>query len=85
MGRYLGLGVHCTTYTEQETTYEKLSADSTIENGTLELQNEIDAMTAPNAELKESKATSAVIDEDTVEVTVVAEYLENIAEKKIPG
>ena len=85
LGRYLGLGVHCTTYTEQETTYEKLSADSTIENGTLELQNEIDAMTAPNAELKESKATSAVIDEDTVEVTVVSEYLENIAEKKIPG
>lgn len=84
-GQYLGLGMHCTTYTEQETTYEKLTAESTAQNGILALQNEIDAMTAPDAVLRDSKAKTVEIDEDTVEVTVVAEYLENIAEIKMPN
>lgn len=81
---YLGLGLERISYTEQETTYEKMSTESTIEAGKLTLQNEIDAMTAADATLTDCRITSSVLDDETVEVTVIAEYLENIAEKHTP-
>ncbi len=83
-GRYLGLGVTCTEFTEQVTVYEKMTADSTAQSGALELLAAIDEAAAPDARLKDSHSSYEILDEDTVEVTVVAEYLENIAEKTKP-
>ncbi len=82
-GFYLGVGLHSVTYSEQETTYERLSAESTIEAGAFSLKNEIDAMTTADARLNDTQVSSVVLDEDTVEVTVVAEYVENIAVQNV--
>ncbi len=80
-GKYLGLGLTKTTYFEQESLKERMSVESIVAHGTQEIEQEIDQKTAPNSQKKESKAEYRLVDEDHVEVTVVAEYLEDIAEK----
>jgi len=80
-GFYLGVSLHCEIYKELETEWELLSSESVAQNGKLELEKEIDEMTFPNSERQNSQATYEVIDAETIEVTVVAEYIENIAEK----
>lgn len=80
-GNYLGISLSCDVYKEVSLTYTLLSQDSVIENGIREVEEEIDQMTLPDSELVKSTPTYHVIDDDTVEVTVIAEYIENIAQK----
>lgn len=84
-GNYLGLGITKQTFHEEETVYEKMTVESVVENGIQEIEKEIDEQTVPNSEKKESQVSHQIIDDDTVEVTVVAEYLEDIAEKVSVG
>ncbi|MBE7034881.1 MAG: sporulation protein YqfD [Ruminococcaceae bacterium] len=81
-GHYLGITLHYTQYDELETEYEKLSVESAAANGVLEIASLLDEQ-AVNAKLKERRSDYSIIDEDTIEVSVVAEYLENIAEQVI--
>ncbi|MBE7048991.1 MAG: sporulation protein YqfD [Ruminococcaceae bacterium] len=80
-GHYMGIGLTTITYTEQVCHYEKMNAETTAQKGTLELTDIIDKAAAPNGQQKDLRTNYTIIDEDTIEVTVVAEYLENIAEK----
>lgn len=80
-GLYLGFGITWTKFTEQNTTYERLSEESAAEYGAIELLAAIDETAAPNSALSEKRVQHTIIDEDTIEVTVTAEYIENIAEK----
>ena len=83
-GYYLGLGLSTTIYKEQNITYEKNTVESTVQKGALELAGAIDEEAAPDATLKESRTEHEIIDDETVLVTVVAEYIENIAQKNKP-
>ncbi len=80
-GNYLGFSVVKQTYREITREEIRLAQDFVIEDGTHKLREEIDALTLPNSQLLRIEPTWRAIDEDTVEVTVVAEYLENIAQK----
>lgn len=80
-GHYLGIGYSTTTYTELNTVYEKSTVESVVQSGTKELLSTIDEMAAPDASCTESRTEHSILDEDTIEITVIAEYLENIAEK----
>ena len=81
-GRYLGVGMTKTTYYEEESVSERMSVESVVASGIQEIEQTIDQQTSPNSRKKESKASHRMLDDNTVEITVVAEYLENIAEKK---
>lgn len=80
-GLHLGIGLSTVTYTELHTVYEKSTIDSVVKTSGRELLSAIDETAAPDASCTESRTEYVVLDEDTVEVTVIAEYLENIAEK----
>ncbi len=80
-GRYLGVGLTGRTFREEVTTYEKLSPESVAESGALEIKAVMDEEAAANASQTESRTSYEILDEDTIEITVVAEYLENIAQK----
>lgn len=80
-GQYFGLGYTKRTYIETVTTYEKIEPESMAESGALEIEAVFDEEAAPLGKKKDSKMTFTVLDEDTIEVTVVAEYIENIAKK----
>ncbi len=80
-GWYLGLGVTERVYTETVTTYEKMTPESMAQSGALEIEAMFDEEAAPQGRKKDSKMNFTVLDEDTIEVTVVSEYIENIAEK----
>ncbi len=82
-GRYLGIGFSRRTFSEISITYEKLSAESAAEGVVLDLSAEIDTECAPGSQVKTLNSDYKVLDDDTIEVTVLAEYLENIAEKVI--
>ena len=81
LGNYLGVGMTCQQFREQTTTYEKLSPERAAESGILQLTAEIDEQTSANAHVVNISSNYEVLDEDTIEVTVVAEYLEDIAQK----
>ena len=80
-GRYLGIGMTERIYRETIVTEEKMTAESMAEKGNLELCAMIDEETASNSQKKENRMSYQVLDEDTIEVTVVVEYLEDIAKK----
>lgn len=80
-GNYLGVSLSADVYKEVVLSDTLLSQDSVIEDGIRDVEEIIDQMTLPNSELVKSTPTYRIIDDDTVEVTVVAEYLENIAQK----
>ncbi len=80
-GKFLGVGLTVTNYREQTTTQEKLSEESVAQSGGLVLQAEIDELASSNAVEEKYQMTYTILDEDTIEVTVVAEYLEDIAKK----
>ncbi len=81
LGWYLGLGINCTTNKEQFIDYETLSVESAAQTCATELRAEIDAEPAADSTLTDCKSSYNIIDEETIEVTVVAEYLEDIAQK----
>lgn len=80
-GRYLGLGLSRTKYTELSVSYEKSTAESAAQKGILELSAVIDEAASPGGEQRNLQSNYEILDEDTVEVTVTAEYIEDIAEK----
>lgn len=80
-GKYLGLGFTSRVYREERITYEKMSAESVAESGKLEIEAMFDESASANGTKRESKMEYTVLDEDTIEVTVVTEYIEDIAEK----
>ncbi len=80
-GRYLGMGLTTRTYLETVTTYEKIEPESMAQSGALEIEAMFDEEAAPQGKKKDSKMNFTVLNEDTIEVTVVAEYIENIAQK----
>ncbi len=80
-GCFLGVGATVKTYHEVTVTYEKITPESTAKSGGLLIESELDEEASPNATKKGSQMTYQVLDEDTVEVNVVIEYLEDIAEK----
>lgn len=80
-GSYLGITLHTDSYKEVTLHDVRLSQDSVIENGIRDVEEIIDQMTLPDSELLHSNPTYQIIDDDTVEITVIAEYLENIAQK----
>ncbi len=80
-GRYLGMGLTTRTYLETVTTYEKMTPESMAQSGALEIEAMFDEEAAPQGKKKDSQMQFNVLDEDTIEVTVVAEYIEDIAQK----
>lgn len=80
-GRDLQFGITKRFYRETNVTYEKMEPQSLAESGKLELEAELDEMAAPNSKKKEVRMHHTALDEETIEVTVVAEYIENIAKK----
>ncbi len=80
-GSYLGISLCCEQFREVTLTDVRLTQESVIENGIRDVEEIIDHMTLPNSELLHSTPSYQIIDDDTVEITVVAEYLENIAQK----
>ncbi len=80
-GKFLGVGALVKTYREETTSHVKLTAESVAESGGLQIKAEFDEQAAPNAVEQEYRMTYTVLDEDTIEVTVVAEYLEDVAKK----
>ena len=80
-GRYLGLGFTNRVYSETVTSYEKMSEESMAQSGALEIEAMFDEEATANAKKKESRMSYTVLDEDTIEVTEIAEYIEDIAKK----
>jgi hypothetical protein len=80
-GKYLGVSFFTNTYSEVSVSNIRLAQDDVIADGILEVSKLIDDLTLPNSRLVSSTPKYEIIDEDTVEVTVICEYIENIAEK----
>lgn len=80
-GNYLGITLSVNTYEEIKLIDSIIAQDDVIADGIRVVEEQIDRMTLPDSELVSSTPTYKIIDDDTVEVTVVAEYLENIAQK----
>ena len=80
-GNYLGFSLRTDVYREVILTDVRIHQDSVIENGIRDVEEIIDQMTLPDSELLRSTPTYSIIDDDTIEITVIAEYLENIAQK----
>ncbi len=78
---YLGITLTVNTFNEIKLVDTLLSEDAVIADGIRKIEEEIDISTLPNSELVKTTPTYNFIDDDTVEITVVAEYIENIAEK----
>ena len=80
-GTYSGIAVVSEVYRETEETGQRQSKESVAADGTLILEEEIDAQALPDSKKNTSYSTVEHPDEDTVIVTVIAEYTENIAVK----
>ena len=83
-GNYLGITLTTDIYTEVIRTEKLQTAESVAAAGAQALKEQIDKETAPAASFITASDTFREIDETTVEVTVQAEYRENIA-KKVSG
>ena len=84
LGKSGGIGLFSQTHTEFTVSEEIHSAESTANYGVQILKNKIDEEAASDAEMVAVSHAYKEINDDTVEVTVKAEYKENIA-IKIPG
>ena len=83
-GKHGGIGLFSKKYTEFSVSEEIHSAESTADYGVQILKNKIDEEAAPDSEVVAVSHAYKEINDTTVEVTVKAEYKENIA-VKIPG
>ncbi len=83
-GKYLGLGASRQVFSEEEVILEKMTAESVVDQGVREILQEIEEETGANSKKLDSRFTHQLIDEDTVEINLVAEYLEDIGEKMRP-
>lgn len=76
-----GISVESKIYREVDEIVKKQSLDSVISDGVLSLKAEIEKEASPNSKLCFTEESEEIIDEDTAIVTVVAQYIENIAKK----
>ena len=80
-GKYMGVTLYTNTHHEVSISYTRLAQDDVIADGILEINKLIDELTLPDSKLIKSTPEYKIIDEDTIEITVVSEYIENIAKK----
>lgn len=80
---YFGISLHKDTYTELSTQETPLTPEEVIASGAEQVKRAIRQSAGLDAEVVREDVTSNIIDEDTVEVTVIAEYIENIA-RQVP-
>lgn len=81
-GKYLGISLSKTVYREVSVTEERLSLESTVADGVNQLKSQIDEEARVNSTPVSFSHAFKEIDDTTVEVTVTAEYIEDIAEKE---
>ena len=80
-GYHSGIEIETDVYRETEESIIKQSAESVATDGALVLSNEIESEASAESELISISHKEEFPDDDTVIVTVTAEYVENIAEK----
>lgn len=80
---YLGVTIHKQVFQEVQTVESPLTPDEVQAAGGEELKKEIRLSAGLDAKAVKEDVTLQQIDEDTFEVTVIAEYLENIA-RQVP-
>ncbi|MBR5157067.1 MAG: sporulation protein YqfD [Clostridia bacterium] len=78
---YLGITLTVNTFNEVKLVDTLLSEDAVIADGIRKIEEEIDLSALPDSELVKTTPSYNFIDDDTIEITVVAEYIENIAQK----
>ena len=81
-GDYSGIELNYELYREVTEKIEKQSVESTAEDAYLLIAEEIEKEAGGDSEIVAVDKSFEEIDEDTILVKVVAEYIENIAEKK---
>ncbi len=81
-GKYLGITFLKTIYREVTITEERLTLESTVADGVNQLKTQIDQETRTNSTPVSFSHNVKELDDTTVEVTVNAEYLEDIAVKE---
>ncbi len=74
-----GIGFTKRLYSEISVTEELQSAKSVVDFGTAQLKAKIEEQVSPNSTLVDCKVSHKVLNDTTVEVTVICEYLEDIA------
>lgn len=79
-----GIGITQKTYKEIEITEELQNLDTVADFGIAQLKEKIEQQVASNSVLKDIKTSYKKLNKTSVEVTVIAEYLEDIA-IAVPG
>ncbi|MBE7028114.1 MAG: sporulation protein YqfD [Ruminococcaceae bacterium] len=80
-GRFMGIKITTEQYTEYEKEQIPLKEESVAEAGAKEILTEMENETAAGATLKDYSFSYVKNDDNTVSVTVVSEFIENIAKK----
>ncbi len=81
-GKYLGITFSKTVYREVSVTEERLTLDSTVADGVNQLKSQIDSEARTNSTPVSFSHSFQEIDDTTVQVSVTAEYIEDIAVKE---
>lgn len=81
-GNYLGMGVSVKTAKEYFEEKEPISFDATVDFAQKELEKEISKELLFGAELIDKKTETEKIDEETVKVTVIMNFIEEIGTEK---
>ena len=79
-----GIGFTKKTYKEAEITEELQNPETVADYGIAQLKEKIEGQVAPNSILQDIKTSYKKLNKTSVEVTVIAEYLEDIA-VTVPG
>ena len=74
-----GIGFTKKTYKEVEITEELQNPQTVADYGVAQLKEKIEGQLAPNSTLRDIKTSYKKLNKTSVEVTVIAEYLEDIA------
>ena len=80
-GKFLGVKIITDEYKEYESEMIPLSEESVAEAGAKTILTKMEDETAPGASLKDYNYSYVKNDDNTISVTVVSEYIENIAKK----
>ena len=78
---YLGISLECETVTEVSVIKEEMSYDMAVYEGKCDLEKRIARELLPGAELKNQNLYHCLVDEETAEVTLTMEFIENIGIK----
>lgn len=80
-GKFAGIKITTEKYSEYEKEQIPLTEESTAEAGVKEILTEMENETAMGATLKDYSFSYVKNDDNTISVTVVSEFIENIAKK----